>query len=116
MPVETRISAEFGRLVSEAMGTDSYGQGTIKTGISQAYLFAMKAGKVPSREVVEKFATGYSADLQALRIAAGYEEPTDIAEQIALKLRTNGQMSEDGIDQVRRFIDKVIQKNRKQAQ
>lgn len=84
MPVETRISIEFGRLVSEIISDDSFGQASIRTGISAAYLLQMKRGKVPSEHIIEKFAAGYAdrhADLHALRLAAGYDSGAPLDEE-----------------------------------
>lgn len=103
MPVETRISQEFGRLVAELMENDSFGQGTIRAGISQGYLLAMKRGKVPTAGFVKKFADGYKdrgADLHKLMIAAGYEQPPEhvvTADDITVRFRVEGSMTREWI-------------------
>ncbi|MEN6371544.1 MAG: hypothetical protein ABFD64_05965 [Armatimonadota bacterium] len=104
MPVETRVSEDFGHIVKEIMGEDSYGKATIKTGISQAYLHAMKGGKVPSREIVEKFAKGYKTSAEPLMIAAGYIEPKDTIEVVRIALRRNDTLSEES----RKIIEEVV--------
>jgi hypothetical protein len=108
MPVETRVSEEFGRLVKKVMGEDSYGKATIKTGISQAYLYAMKGGKVPSREIVEKFAKGYKTAVEPLMIAAGYTQPKDLVEVVRIALRKNDTLSEES----RRIIEELVKERR----
>jgi hypothetical protein len=114
MPVETRISEHFGILVTEAMGSDTYGQAAIKTGISQAYLLAMRRGKVPTLPIVEKFYAAYRerVDYDALLIAAGYKEKQiDPIAVIACELRTSGKLTEAqqavAMDQIRGFVDKI---------
>ena len=76
MPVETRIRPGFGKLIKEIIGSDSLGQASVRTSISKAYLLQIVAGKVPSREIISKFAEGYAdrnADLHSLLVAADYE-------------------------------------------
>ncbi len=98
MPVETRISPEFGGLVRALMGDDTYGQGTIKTGISQAYLLAMGRGKVPTRAIVERFVAGYklsSEDRSKLLVAAGYDQPSELVPAVEAALPPVSDISEE---------------------
>lgn len=120
MPVETRISASFGNLVRLFMGEDTYGQGTIKTGISQAYLLAMGRGKVPTRAIVEKFSDGYKlADSNRTRIlvAAGYEQPPPLEAIDAglARLRQAGEITDIGKQQIEDFIKEHIQRSKPEA-
>lgn len=118
MPVETRISPEFGRLVSDIIGADSFGQVSIRTGISQAYLLQMKRGKVPSEQIIEKFAAGYAdrgADLRALRLAAGYEPPVpfvlpveDVDAAIRRYRTEHPSLTDDQADELRRIVTDVL--------
>jgi hypothetical protein len=67
------------------MGRDSFGQATIKTGISKAYLVEMARGKVPSRAYVDKLISGYQLSqtmIDELLLAAGYAVPKSMVEQI----------------------------------
>lgn len=110
MPVETRISAEFGKIVTELMGEDSLGQGTVRTSISTAYLMWMKRGKVPKPDVIRRFAEGYKdrgADLQKLMIAAGYEQPTDALSAIGRALQDVTDIDEAQKEKILRYAEKV---------
>lgn len=111
MPVETRVSKEFGDLVRETMQGDTYGKATIKTGISQAYLLAMSRGKVPSRAIIERFAAGYNTEAQPLLVAAGYEEASDPVEACIVKLR--GVLSRADLEAVRADLNARIARQAK---
>jgi hypothetical protein len=120
MPVETRTSEDFGKLVSSLIGEDSLGKVTIKTGISQAYLVAMRRGKVPSELIIQKFAkgmadrwpNGYDDLLQTLRIAADYEEPADPAEAISScvhRQRILGKLNPDKERRINELVREIIE-------
>ena len=98
MPVETRIEPEFGKMVCDIIGADTYGQSTIKTGISQAYLLAMGRGKVPSRVIVDRFADGYKlSDEQRIHllVLAGYEKPSGLVAAVEQALPPVSDMTEE---------------------
>lgn len=82
-----KVSEAFGRLVTETVGTDSLGRAQIKTQISQAYLLAMKRGKVPSREIIERFANGYNMPIAPFLKAAGFDVTSDPIEAVDIALR-----------------------------
>jgi len=99
---ESRVCEEFGELIREIKGQDSFGQAEIKTGISQAYLLAMGRGKVPQPDIIRKFAAGYAdrhPDLEALLRSAGYEyehpKPDMVREQMAEYLVNTGRLTPD---------------------
>ena len=114
MPVETRISLEFGKIITDALKDNTYGQASIKTGISQAYILAMARGKVPSEPIIEKFAKGMNCDLDELMIAAGYKEPEpkDVLKNVIACLRgTNPTPEADR--QIKEFIAEQFKKYKK---
>ena len=115
MPVETRVSKQFAELVRRIMGDDSYGQASVRTEISKAYLLQMASGKVPSEAIIEKFVRGYadrSPDLHALRVAAGYEKPEEAlsgyymikSDDISFCVREGTALSEEDIKQIADII------------
>ena len=52
-------SDEFGAIVSTVIGPLGLRDAAVKAGISAAYMGQMKAGIVPSEEVLSKFAAGF---------------------------------------------------------
>jgi hypothetical protein len=112
MPVETRMSAEFGELVRKIMDSDSLGKGTMKTGISTAYLMWMQRGKVPSEDIIRKFHEGYSerSDLHALMVTAGYEQSTEAVKAVEFGLRNVTNIPEEGCKQILDFAKMVEEK------
>jgi hypothetical protein len=92
VPVETRISEEFGQLIGDLLGSDTYGQASVRTEVSQAYLLAMKRGKVPTRHIVDRVCDGYADRLtpekrSAILVAAGHELPPDATSAVRIALR-----------------------------
>jgi len=88
MPNITIIRKEFADAVKAALGGLSANQASYKTGISDEYIRKMATGKVPSEAILERFAKGMNADLKQLRIAAGYEQPSDPVQAVDIALRT----------------------------
>jgi len=82
MPVETRIRPAFAEAVKAALGDLTFNQAAYKTGLSDEYIRKMAGGRVPSEHVISRFAAGLGADLEKLRIAAGYAQPTDVVEAV----------------------------------
>jgi len=109
MPQATLIlKPEFAEAVREALGGRSISQAAYKTGISYEWLRKMvQYGHVPSEAIVEKLAVGLSADLQKLRIAAGYAMPANPVIAVEISLRGSGKLSEEGIAEVLRFTEEV---------
>lgn len=97
-----RVSKDFGRLILEIKGEDSFGQAAIKTQISKAYLVEMAAGKVPRPETIRRFVDGYDLPAEKARRLydlAGYAVPAEwqpdrVRERIAEYLVTRKGMSE----------------------
>ena len=89
MPIHTIIRPEFGEAVRAALRGLSPNQAAYKTSISDEYIRNMAGGKVPSEAIIARFAEGLGADLQTLRIAAGYaQEPADaLLQDVILELR-----------------------------
>ncbi len=117
MPVETRVREEFGKLVQRIKGEDSFGQAAVRTTISQAYLLAMARGKVPGREIIEKFARGYAdrgADLHELLVAAGYAEPKDAVGKVEVFLKSADELSEFTKERIRELVAEDVQKARQE--
>ncbi|MCE5200533.1 MAG: hypothetical protein ABFD54_14905 [Armatimonadota bacterium] len=108
-----KVEPEFGELVRAVVGNDSYGQAAIKTEISKAYLVEMARGKVPSREVIEKFAAGYKANVSPLLIAAGYEQPTDTETRVQYALNGADDLSELSKQQLMEMVRDFAEKHRK---
>ena len=110
MPHTTIIKEEFARVVKDFMRGLSAGQVSLKTGISYEYIRRMAYGHVPSEDVLKRFANGMNVDLQTLRIAAGYEQPTDAVEAVALGLRGATNIPEDGKSQIIEFAKMIEEK------
>ena len=75
-----RVSKDFGLLIVEIKGEDSFGQAAIKTQISKAYLVEIAAGKVPRPETIKRFADGYqvpAGNARRLYDLAGYAIPAE---------------------------------------
>lgn len=73
-----KVSKQFGELITEVKGEDSFGKAALKTGVSKAYLVDWAAGKVPRPEYLEMFLQGYkvsSEKAQELYKAADYPVP-----------------------------------------
>lgn len=87
MPIEARIREEFAKAVEAALGGLSPNQASYKTGVSSEYIRQMRAGKVPSREVIQRFAEGLGVSPLDLMSAAGYDQSLDLLEQVELHLR-----------------------------
>ena len=115
MPVETRVSKQFGDLVRRIMGDDSYGQASVRTEISKAYLLQMASGKVPSEAIIGKFVRGYAdrnPDLHALRVAAGYERPEETpggyyvikSDDVSFCVREGTELSEEDVKRIASII------------
>lgn len=109
MPISTKVSGEFGRLVGEAMGSLSLNQARTKTGISDVYLMRMKQGVVPSENIIHKFCRGFGVDTTPFMIAAGYQEPSDPVEAIKRLLDERDDLTqqerEEVVAIVRREVD-----------
>lgn len=75
---EARFSDQFGKMVKEIIGEDSYSQASARTQISEANLMQMVQGRIPSEANIRKFAEAYSdrkPDLHALLDAGEYFDP-----------------------------------------
>lgn len=106
-----KVSEDFGNLVKETLGTDSFGQAAIKTKISKAYLLELAQGKVPTEAIVEKFAKGYNTDTKKFMVAAGYEhaDPREGYEKIVITLRDKCKgISSDDLEEVQNVVREVL--------
>lgn len=115
MPVETRVSARFGEIVREILGTDSFGQATIKTGISKAYLVEMARGKVPSVRYVQKLVDGYALPYEQTRkimVAAGHEEPEDALSAVDMALRKVKDISDIDKEEILKLVREIAERDR----
>ena len=75
MPIEARVRREFAEAVMAALGGISPNQASYKTGVSDEYIRKMSNGRVPSVDVIRRFAQGMGVDVQSMLVAAGYEQP-----------------------------------------
>lgn len=88
--VKVKATEEFRQAVKDVLGDMSIAQAGYKTGVSYEYIRTMLAfGRIPSEDILEKFAEGMGADLYKLRVAAGYEEgqPEDLGDYLVAELR-----------------------------
>ena len=117
MPQNLILKPEFQAAVTEALQGLSVNQASYKTGISYEWLRRMvKYGHVPSEEIIERLAEGLGADLHSLRIAAGYEEETDILKRTDLFLNGSPELSEFTKDEIRRLVQEAIEKSQEKKQ
>ncbi len=121
MPIHTIIRPEFGEAVIKILDGVSPNQAAYKTGVSDEYIRKMAKGRVPSEVILQRFAEGLGADLQALRIAAGYEQPSDPVERVELALRGTtftDAAKEQILDLIREMKEKYVTgaENREQEQ
>jgi hypothetical protein len=113
MTVKTVTKQEFGSLVDKILGELSYSKAENISGISGEYLRKMRMGRVPSEDVIARFADAFKergADLTALRIAAGYEQPSDVVERVAMALRCDKILTDKGKQQVLDLVKELRDK------
>jgi len=113
MPQKIIYRDEFAQAVKEAMGELNMSQAAYKTKISYEWVRKMaQQGHVPSEEVLKRLATGLNADLHALRVAAGYVQPTTVAE--TLKQQFAGRLPDDVLQNLVDFgatIDEQLERD-----
>jgi hypothetical protein len=83
-----RVSPEFGKLINELFGEDSFGTAQIRTEVSKAYLVELSKGKVPTAEAIGRLLSGYSDRVtgdfaRRMYQVAGYAIPEEWREQAA---------------------------------
>jgi hypothetical protein len=108
-----KVEPDFGKLITETMGSDSFGQAAIKTQISKAYLVEMARGKVPSEKYVDMFADGYSMPLETrhkLRVLAGYDELSDPIERVEFALSGQDKLEDWQIEAIKRLAEQKRKK------
>ena len=110
MPHSTIVKPEFGVLVKELMGDLSYMQVSYKTGISAEYLRLMVNGRVPSENMLQRFADGMGADIKTLRIAAGYDQPADLVTRVEIALRSSNEISDQAKEDVLSFVREMVER------
>jgi hypothetical protein len=109
MPVETVVRPEFAKAVREALEGMKPSEASGLTGISDVYIYKMLAGRVPSEQIIHKFAEKLPADEKKLRIAAGYDQPEDLAEYIMVCLADRKDLTDDEREEVMRAIMPVAE-------
>lgn len=99
---------EFAEAVREAIGELSISQVAYKTGVSYEYVRTMVTyGRIPSEVVLHRFAEGLGADLPTLRIAAGYDQPSDPVERVKTALNSlPGPLEDYQVDRIRDLLEK----------
>jgi transcriptional regulator with XRE-family HTH domain len=112
VPVETRIREAFAAAVKAVLGEVTYNQAAYKTGLSDEYIRKMARGRVPSEAVLQRFAEGLGADLQALRVAAGYERPTDPVERVEFALSGVDHLEDYQAEHLVRMIKQLAEKKK----
>jgi len=114
MPHETRVRSEFAQAVLEALGGRSANQASYKTEVSNEWIRKMTHGRVPSEAILARFARGLDADLENLRIAAGYlpDDPVKIVE-IAAK---NAGVSEEDQNILLTLMQDMLARSKKGEQ
>jgi len=101
MPHETIIREQFAIAINEALNGLTPNEASYKTKVSDEWIRKMSHGRVPSESILAKMANGLGADLRALRVAAGYEQPTTIAE--TLKQQFTGRLPDDVLQNLVRY-------------
>lgn len=98
MPRQALYSVEFGAKIGELIGDLSLEQAGIRTGLAGETIRRMRAGKIPEPDTLRMFAEGFAdrgADLQVLRIAAGYESPSGVVAAVEAALPPVTDISEE---------------------
>jgi transcriptional regulator with XRE-family HTH domain len=108
VPVHTVIRPEFGVAVKEALGGMKAGEASIKTGISDVYIYKMLQGRVPSEDIIRRFAKGLDVDEGKLLIAAGYRQTTDILEAVEDAIRRTGKMTDEQIQDIKEKLKNIL--------
>lgn len=112
-----RVSKQLGELIVRIKGEDSFGQMSMKTRLSKAYLVEIAAGKVPSLQVLQQILSAYHAGAEMIRRvyeATGYPLPDSfrpditqadqVRESVAEYLVEKKGMSED---EVKEMFDEI---------
>jgi len=108
-----KYNNEFAIVVKEVCRGLSISKVAAYTGISFETIRKMVSdGHVPSEQMLERFATGMSADLTRLRVVAGYELPSDPVERCVISLR-NSDVSEECIKAIEDFIRRRLEEEKK---
>lgn len=113
-----RVSKECGEAITQLLAGDSYGQASIRTGISRGYWVDILKGKVPSAEALTRILDGYRERLtteEAQRIfnLAGYPIPdewraTPEPLEATLKFLKNTEvLPQYSLDQLRELVAKI---------
>jgi hypothetical protein len=100
---------ELAKEAQKAAGNLSISQVAYKT--DMAYESArklIKMGHVPSEDMLERFAKGLNYDLRKLRVAAGYEQPTNTVDAVEVALRVAQDIPDQGKEYVRKFVNLVV--------
>lgn len=126
MPVHTIVREEFADAIKAASGGLSPGQLSIKTGISDVYIYKMLGGRVPSVSVIHKFASGMGIDARPLMIAAGYElappaqraadamKELDIEQRVNVFLNGSEDLPDHAKEQIREMVLEAWRKKKEQ--
>jgi len=77
-------SDKFGQIVSDIIGTLGLRDAEEATGISAAYIGAMKRGHIPAEAIIAKFAAGFGTDANQLFDAAR-EVKADIQPELIIQ-------------------------------
>lgn len=114
MPQQTVIRREFADAVREALGGLSPNQASYKTEISDEWIRKMSNGRVPSEAIVERFARGLDADLEKLRIAAGYQLDSPL--KIVAIVTKDAGLSEADQDAILAIMKDALARSKKSEQ
>ncbi len=116
MPRQALYSKAFGAMVSELVGDLSLEQAGIRAGLAGETIRKMKGGKIPEPATLEAFAAGFAdrgADLQTLRIAAGYE--TDAKEAFVVKAFRTAQRA-GAEERFMKLAEEILREEREEQQ
>lgn len=109
----SKVSPAFGELVSDFLKRNSFTfrAAAFKSGISAAYWKDMSDGRVPSEDVIAKISGCFDdLDENDLRAAAGYapnHEGMDAVKAVAIALRGQANLSDEGKQQILDFVKEV---------
>ena len=110
-------SERFKEAVRDALGDLSISQAAYKTGVSYEYVRTMASyGRIPSEPILGRFAEGLGADLYKLRVAAGYEQPSDPVQRVQYALNGAPELSDVSKQMIVQFAKEVLEREKQKKE
>jgi hypothetical protein len=110
MPVKTVVRPQFAAAVRDALGGMRPAEASRLTEISDVYIYKMLAGRVPSEDIIHRFAEGLKKDETTLRVAAGYEQPEDLRQYLSVCLDGRLDLKSDDRKEMMNALEPVIKR------